>query len=60
MPATDFIFIPFGAQTPYIVRRRFGSSEGDLYELIGEASVHGMNDGEAFELEHQQVDLLLI
>ncbi|RYP40427.1 hypothetical protein DL769_011768 [Monosporascus sp. CRB-8-3] len=46
----DAVFIPFGAQVPYAVRRADWSPPStDAYELVGEAYVHGMMDGEALD-----------
>ncbi|KAI0012237.1 HET-domain-containing protein [Xylariaceae sp. FL0662B] len=46
----DSIFIPFGAQTPFIIRRSQKPSEKDGFELIGEAFVEGVMYGEAMEI----------
>ena len=43
----DSVMIVAGAYVPYIVRQTGGSSES--YELIGEAYVHGIMNGEAME-----------
>ncbi|RYP40497.1 hypothetical protein DL767_001626 [Monosporascus sp. MG133] len=46
----DVVFIPFGAQVPYAVRRvDWNPASTDAYELVGEAYVHGMMDGEALD-----------
>lgn len=42
------IFAPLGAHVPYVIRRAAGAplSEGDEWELVGEAYVHGIMDSE--------------
>ncbi|RYP46987.1 hypothetical protein DL768_006910 [Monosporascus sp. mg162] len=46
----DAVFIPFGSQVPYAVRRAdWSPASKDAYELVGEAYVHGMMDGEALD-----------
>ncbi|RYP79495.1 hypothetical protein DL770_006634 [Monosporascus sp. CRB-9-2] len=46
----DVVFIPFGAQVPYAVRQAdWSPASTDAYELVGEAYVHGMMDGEALD-----------
>jgi hypothetical protein len=42
----DLVFILLGADTPYILRRH---SQDETLQLIGEAYVHGVMDGEAME-----------
>ncbi|KAI1270055.1 HET-domain-containing protein [Xylariaceae sp. FL1019] len=44
----DSIFIPLGAQTPLVLRRRHGEVSDNRYELIGEAWVEDMMYGEMF------------
>ncbi|KAK4540746.1 hypothetical protein LTR36_008961 [Oleoguttula mirabilis] len=43
----DVVFVVRGADTPYVLR-----NHGHAYELIGEAYVHGIMDGEALEMGH--------
>ncbi|PMD34353.1 hypothetical protein L207DRAFT_497721 [Hyaloscypha variabilis F] len=47
----DHIIVLFGGCTPFVVRERKGwdspSSEKCYWQLVGEAYVHGMMDGEA-------------
>lgn len=44
----DSVFIPFGVQTPFLIRKKPGSkSQASTYELIGEAYVQGVMHGEA-------------
>lgn len=43
----DIVFVIRGADVPYVLRPR-----ADAYELIGEAYVHGIMDGEALEMGH--------
>ncbi|KAI1085344.1 HET-domain-containing protein [Whalleya microplaca] len=57
--AGDSIFIPFGAQTPFIIRRNRMSCEKDGWKLIGEAFVEGVMYGEAMgEREMETIHLL--
>jgi hypothetical protein len=42
----DLIFIILGSDVPYVLRR---NSKNDKLQLIGEAYVHGIMDGEVFE-----------
>ncbi|KAI0146165.1 HET-domain-containing protein [Xylariaceae sp. FL1272] len=45
---SDSIFIPLGAQTPLILRRKDDAAPGIRYELVGETWVEGMMNGEMF------------
>ncbi|KAI0411610.1 HET-domain-containing protein [Xylaria grammica] len=42
----DSVIIPFGSQTPFLIRERDVQSEGIGYELVGEAWVDGVMQGE--------------
>lgn len=45
--AEDFVFIPFGAPTPFVIRKKTQSVVVDTYELVGDAYVQGLMYGEA-------------
>ncbi|OCL13179.1 hypothetical protein AOQ84DRAFT_261660, partial [Glonium stellatum] len=45
----DIIVVLLGASVPFILRRIIGNLEHEEYELIGEAYVHGIMDGEILE-----------
>lgn len=53
----DRVFIPFGAQVPYLVRKAAGK---DGWELIGESYVQGLMMGEMMEHDGGIEDLLLL
>ncbi|KAI0096433.1 HET-domain-containing protein [Nemania sp. FL0031] len=42
----DSVIIPFGSQTPFLIRQRDNESENVHYELVGEAWVEGVMHGE--------------
>jgi hypothetical protein len=42
----DSVIIPLGAQTPFLIRQRHGQPENAGYELVGEAWVEGVMNGE--------------
>lgn len=42
----DLICVLFGGETPYILRK-IGDGKAETYQLVGEAYVHGLMDGEA-------------
>ncbi|KAJ8123290.1 hypothetical protein ONZ43_g724 [Nemania bipapillata] len=42
----DSVIIPFGSQTPFLIRQRDKESENVSYELVGEAWVEGAMHGE--------------
>ncbi|KAI0490358.1 HET-domain-containing protein [Xylaria cf. heliscus] len=44
--AGDSVIIPLGSQTPFLIRQRDGESKDIGYELIGEAWVEGVMQGE--------------
>jgi hypothetical protein len=46
----DLICVFYGGETPYILRK---DPAADTFELIGEAYVHGLMYGEAFEMRDQ-------
>jgi hypothetical protein len=48
----DLVCIPHGSRVPYILRQ---NKEGDLYQNIGEAFVHELMQGEAGEMEAQDI-----
>ncbi|PPJ50387.1 hypothetical protein CBER1_06969 [Cercospora berteroae] len=50
----DRIFVPFGAQVPYLVRKAEGN---DGWELIGESYVQGLMMGEVVERDGEIEDL---
>lgn len=45
----DAMFIPCGSAIPFIIRQRRGPL--NRYELIGECYIHGIMNGEAFEMK---------
>ena len=50
----DLVFIPFGAQTPYLIRGIKSSASENIFQLVGEAYVHGLMMGEGLEHGHEQ------
>lgn len=56
----DDIFVPCGAQTPFLVRAK-GEMEGqDVYELVGESYIQGLMWGELLESDHQESVITLV
>jgi len=47
MEAGDVVVVLYGGRTPFLIRRRAGGT----WMLVGECYVHGMMNGEVFELE---------
>lgn len=47
MQAGDVVVVLYGGKTPFLIRRL----EGGAYMLVGECYVHGMMNGEVFELD---------
>ncbi|KAF2973303.1 hypothetical protein GQX73_g318 [Xylaria multiplex] len=45
----DSVIIPFGSQTPFLIRKHHAHSEDAGYELVGEAWVDGVMHGEMME-----------
>lgn len=43
----DFVVVLSGARIPHILRKWHGGQEGRRYNLVGDAYVHGIMDGEA-------------
>ena len=54
----DLVFIPLGAQTPYLVREKEMSAGQKVFELVGEAYVHGFMMGEGLRCGCQQTIVL--
>lgn len=54
----DVVFVLLGADVPFIMRR--GSYESDRMQIVGEAYLHGVMDGEVMEknpmIEHIELD----
>lgn len=50
------VIIPLGSKVPYVVRKRL---DCNIYDLLGEAYVDGVMDGEMF-CESSQVDIEII
>jgi hypothetical protein len=48
----DFVCIPHASRVPYILRQ---DKEGDVYQNIGEAFVHGLMHGEAAQMEGHDI-----
>ena len=55
----DAIFIPFGAQVPYLIRKAAPSDTHNVYTLIGEAYVHGIMKGELLEAPYVKTSVLI-
>ena len=55
----DAVFIPFGAQVPYLIRKVALSDGRDVYILIGEAYVHGTMKGELVEAPYVKTAVLI-
>lgn len=47
----DVVCVVLGAHVPFVLREREGG-DGGLWELVGEAYVYGIMDGEALQAEH--------
>jgi hypothetical protein len=56
--AEDIIALLEGGRVPYILRPKVGMEEG-YYELIGDAYVHGIMDGEAWKPDLLQEIILV-
>jgi hypothetical protein len=60
----DIVFIPLGAQTPFIIRKRAEERDvntgkmREVYELVGECYVHGVMNGEMMSELVRAEDLL--
>ncbi|RGP64113.1 hypothetical protein FLONG3_9659 [Fusarium longipes] len=57
MQAGDVVAVFYGGRTPFLIRRR----EEDTWMLVGECYVHGMMNGEVFELDgpHEEEFVIL-
>lgn len=55
----DTIFVPFGAQVPYLIREVTVSGGQNAYNLIGEAYVHGIMNAELLEAPYSETRVLL-
>ncbi|KAI0540225.1 HET-domain-containing protein [Xylaria digitata] len=51
----DSVIIPFGSQTPYLIRKRHTQSEDVGYKLVGEAWVDGVMHGEMMENGNEEL-----
>ena len=62
----DIVCVFFGAKVPFIVRnadlsnREGGEGGRGRYQLVGEAYVHGMMDGQVLEMGSNEIDFTLI
>ncbi|CZT18701.1 uncharacterized protein RCC_04545 [Ramularia collo-cygni] len=56
----DVVFIPLGAQTPFLVRAKSKTDDHDVYELVGESYIQGIMWGELMETEHPESVITLI
>lgn len=54
----DKIFIPLGSTVPFVIRE--GEGEQGTFELLGDAYIHGIMDGEEMEKENVRVDEILL
>jgi hypothetical protein len=50
----DLVFIPFGAQTPYLIRGNEPPHGEERFQLVGEAYVHGLMMGEGLGYGREQ------
>jgi hypothetical protein len=60
--AGDVVCVLFGAKVPFILREcnLTGPGQSCKYQLVGEAYIHGMMDGEALDLDHKAVDFTIV
>ena len=59
--AGDIVFIPYGAQTPYLIRLQTSRWDGTkTYELVGELYVQGIMQGEMVGNHHEESVVTLI
>ncbi|KAJ4261591.1 hypothetical protein NW762_007022 [Fusarium torreyae] len=56
MQIGDLVVVLYGGRTPFLLRRK----EGGTWILIGECYVHGMMNGEVFDLEGVQEEEFII
>ncbi len=58
----DIICTIWGAQVPFVLRSRGSTADGrpESYHLVGECYVHGMMDGECFQLHSEAEDFELV
>lgn len=59
---SDIIFEVWGAQVPFVLRPLGSTANGgaEVYHLVGECYVHGMMDGECFELLSKAEDFEIV
>lgn len=46
----DVVCLLYGAETPFLLRRKPCHEEQDVYELVGECYVHGIMQGQALSM----------
>jgi hypothetical protein len=54
----DKIFVPLGSSVPFVIREKEGQES--TFELVGDAYVHGIMDGEEMEKEDVRVEEILL
>ncbi|KAM0426437.1 hypothetical protein ACHAPT_008128 [Fusarium lateritium] len=52
----DLVVILYGSHVPFVLRPR----DGDKYQLLGEAYVHGIMDGEFMQVEREKTTFYII
>lgn len=55
----DRVFIPYGAPTPFTIRVCENKQQPMLFELVGEAYVDGIMEGEALDTTYEEVTVVL-
>ena len=52
----DLICVLYGGQTPFVLRRE----DGGMFRLIGDCYVHGIMEGEAFDMGFDEMEFLMV
>lgn len=58
--AGDIVCVLFGTKVPFILRECPAPGQQCKYQLVGEAYIHGMMDGQALDLDYNAVDFTII
>jgi hypothetical protein len=58
--AGDIVCVLFGTKVPFILRACTAPGQQYKYQLVGEAYIHGMMDGQALDLIYSAVDFTII
>lgn len=56
----DVVFVPFGAQTPFLIRAKGKMQGQDVFELVGESYVQGIMWGELMGSEFEDSFIVLV